>query len=261
MEMGNIGYMTQPRKNKRDMLATIKSPVVKSRMVARNTLEYETDIGDVITRLHDTDIVRKRPDKSIYLDTGGWNTKTTRARINEALPHGVSVYTCQGAIHVSDAKGKAHEFTQTVRIGPRGGVTTDIQSGEAASYDSVRALVDRYIEKLKRDGIPTDSAGDPWVVPDSNSGKYDKDTVLLWLADPKASVRRYASQPDAMDDSETEPYVFLTFIYNALKWSGHSDLGVGYQIQQFNKVDNYGRRIVCGTVRRYIRACLGYASS
>lgn len=244
MEMGNIGYMVQPRKNKGEMLKTIKTPVVKSRMVARNTLEYENDIGDVITRLHDTDIVRKRPKGTIYLDTGGWNTKTTRARINEALPHGISVYTHRGAMHISDAKGKAHEFTQTARIGPRGGVTTDIQSGEAASYDSVRALVDRYIDRLKRDGIPTDSTGDPFAWPDKDSGKYPAHIMRAWLDDPDTK----------------EPYIFLAFIYNALKWSGHTDFGIEYQLQQFND-DDRNRRVTCGTVRRYIRACLGYASS
>ncbi len=245
MEMGNIGYMVQPRKNKRDMLAAINTLVVKSHMVARNTIEYETDIGDVVTRLHDTDIVLKRPDKSVYLDTGGWNTKTTRARINEALPRGISVHTSKGAMHIVDGKGKAHEFTQTVRVGPRGGVTTDIQSGEAASYDSVRALVDRYIDRLKLHGIPTESGGDPWIIIDETSGKYPTDIMLAWLDDPDTK----------------EPYIFLTFIYRALKWSGHTDFGVSYQMQQFNKADKYGRRHVCGTVRRYIRACLGYASS
>ena len=246
MEMGNIGYMVQPRKSKRGMLAAIESPVVKSRMIARNTIEYETGIGDVVTRLHDTDIVRKRPEGTVYLDTGGWNTKTTRARINEALPRGISVHTHKGSMYISGVNGKSHEFTQTARIGPRGGVTTDIQSGEAASYDSVRALVDRYIVRLKRDGIPTESGGDPWIIPESSSGKYPTDIMLAWLNDPDTK----------------EPYIFLNFIYTALKWSGQSDFGVEWAIQRFNEnSDNYSRRVLCGTVRRYIRACLGYASS
>lgn len=244
MEIGSIGYMVLPRKTKGEMLDAIKTPVVKSRMVARNTIEYETDIGDVVTRLHDTDIVRTRPEGTVYLDTGGWNTKTTRARINEALPRGISVHTHSGQTYIKTFRN-AYPFTQTVRIGPRGGVTTDIQSGEAASYDSVRALVDRYISRLKRDGIPTESGGDPWVFPDSSSGKYPTDIVLAWLDDPDTK----------------EPYIFLAFIYRALTWSGLSDFGIEYQMRAFNSADNYSRRILCGTVRRYIRACLGYASS
>lgn len=244
MEIGSIGYMVLPRKTKGEMLDAIKTPVVKSRMVARNTIEYETDIGDVVTRLHDTDIVRTRPEGTVYLDTGGWNTKTTRARINEALPRGISVHTHSGQTYIKTFRN-AYPFTQTVRIGPRGGVTTDIQSGEAASYDSVRALVDRYISRLKRDGIPTESGGDPWIIPDSKSGKYSEDIMRAWLNDPDTK----------------EPYIFLTFIYRALKWSGRTDFGIQIQIEGFAKESARTRAYLCGTVRRYIRACLGYASS
>lgn len=98
---------------------------------------------------------------------------------------------------------------------------------------------------MRRDGIPESAAGDPWVWPDGSSLKYDAWEVLAWLEDPDTG----------------EPYVFLTFVVNALRWSGLGDVGVDMFIRDFNRGRNDQRRLVCGKVRRYIRACLGYASS
>jgi hypothetical protein len=59
------------------------------RKIGNNTwLERRGD--DIAVRLHDTDIVVYHPDGSITLDTGGWFTVTTKARMNEHTEFGVS---------------------------------------------------------------------------------------------------------------------------------------------------------------------------
>lgn len=61
------------------------------RKVGNNTtLRIETD-GSIHIRLHNTDIVTYRADGSIMLDTDGWQTVTTKARINAWAP----VQVCQ----------------------------------------------------------------------------------------------------------------------------------------------------------------------
>lgn len=43
-------------------------------------------------RYHDTVIVRYARDGAVYLNTGGWRTVTTKARLNQFTPVGLSVY-------------------------------------------------------------------------------------------------------------------------------------------------------------------------
>lgn len=59
---------------------------IGNKTVAR--LEWEIDDVDdefIIVRLHNTDIMNLWPNGSIMVDTGEWNTKITRNRINAAL--------------------------------------------------------------------------------------------------------------------------------------------------------------------------------
>ncbi|MCX5884332.1 MAG: hypothetical protein NT096_00205 [Proteobacteria bacterium] len=54
--------------------------------IANNTwLILDTNSNDIAVRLHHTDILTFKPDGSIILDTGGWETVTTKARMNEYL--------------------------------------------------------------------------------------------------------------------------------------------------------------------------------
>ena len=70
-----------------------------SRKVANNTyLERRaatftikgktTGIGSIALKLHNTDIMTAYPDNTVTLNTGGWRTVTTKARMNDFLPFG-----------------------------------------------------------------------------------------------------------------------------------------------------------------------------
>lgn len=60
------------------------------RKIANNTWLERRDHDQIAVRLHDTDVVTYLPNGSITLNTGGWFTVTTKARINEFSPFGVS---------------------------------------------------------------------------------------------------------------------------------------------------------------------------
>jgi len=53
------------------------------------------DAPEVRIRLHETDVVTIRPDGVVRLDSGGWWTVTTKARMNDFAP-GVRVYSHRG---------------------------------------------------------------------------------------------------------------------------------------------------------------------
>lgn len=57
----------------------------KPKKIARNTMRYIDSDGWECFKLHNTVIIRRAPDGVITLDTGGWNTVTTRDRFNVIL--------------------------------------------------------------------------------------------------------------------------------------------------------------------------------
>ena len=78
----------------------------KAKLVARNTFQYLTPDGWLITRLHLTDIIKEKG-KDIILNTGGWFTVTTKDRINRFAP--CYVYSKKGIWYV-DHKGNTFPF-------------------------------------------------------------------------------------------------------------------------------------------------------
>ena len=50
-----------------------------------NTWTYHNRNGDHIIRYTRTDIVTKKPNGEIVLNTGGWRTQATKRKINEQL--------------------------------------------------------------------------------------------------------------------------------------------------------------------------------
>ena len=54
-------------------------------------LKYDNDGNRQFVRLHDTNIITYR-DGKIILDSGGYQTQTTKARLNEYLPAHLSIY-------------------------------------------------------------------------------------------------------------------------------------------------------------------------
>lgn len=71
------------RRTKREIMAGVDC--TESHFIDHNTVEYWRENGDRVIRLHDTDIVTFKPNGRVILNTGGWNTITTRDRINKQL--------------------------------------------------------------------------------------------------------------------------------------------------------------------------------
>ena len=59
--------------------------------------EFHPDPNTTVYRYHRTDIVRY-DDKTLVINTGGWDTPTTRKHINEFLPHG-RIYREKGQLY------------------------------------------------------------------------------------------------------------------------------------------------------------------
>lgn len=73
------------RRKKSDILSGVTAEIARSRYLKHCTVEYSTKNGDRVIRYHDTDILTFRAEGGIVLNTGGFNTNTTRDRMNEYL--------------------------------------------------------------------------------------------------------------------------------------------------------------------------------
>jgi hypothetical protein len=74
------------------------------RKIANNTTLETRDGGRIAVRLHRTDIVVFYKNGATVLDSGGWQTVTTKERFNRYLAPGLSVYAEKGEWYVQDRR-------------------------------------------------------------------------------------------------------------------------------------------------------------
>jgi hypothetical protein len=116
----NIGqfqvYIGEFKKLSGQEVKKIKSDngIVSSKKIKNNTRLTVYQNGDKIYRLHDTDIISYVGDK-IILNSGGWDTVTTRSRFNEFLPLDIHVYRQKGVTYVS-YKNEKLEFSDGMEL-------------------------------------------------------------------------------------------------------------------------------------------------
>lgn len=97
-----------------------------SRKIANNTWLERRGDHEIAVRLHGTDVVTFHDDGSVTFRTGGWNTSTTRARLNAYAPAGAQFFTRKGRMYFT---GKGFETplepTEGMRYYPRTGGVID----------------------------------------------------------------------------------------------------------------------------------------
>ena len=77
--------------------------------LANNTYLRRVDIDNFAVCLHSTDVVTLHPDGSYTLRTGGWQTPTTKDRINEYSPARVSQRKFEWFVRVNGAEAPFFE--------------------------------------------------------------------------------------------------------------------------------------------------------
>lgn len=140
-----------------------------SKKIGNNTymeVEGEGDDRIIYLRLHSTRIIAWKPDNSIVLNSGGWRTVTTKARLNDYMPFG-RLYTEKGiwyyALGNDEYKfedGMILKEDRTVL----GAKLRDKKADSAARKEkkTVAKYCREYVEKLFAGKIPAPSGGDCW---------------------------------------------------------------------------------------------------
>src|SRR5579863_7327827 len=89
------------RTNMSDQFTSEQRKAWNVRKLRYSTWEYNPEPGVTIIRQHATDIVRKENGK-IILNSGGWKTVTTKARMNDAISKlGCTLYSDKGQWYVT----------------------------------------------------------------------------------------------------------------------------------------------------------------
>ena len=97
------------RTTKVDSLRNVRG-VKSAKKIGNNTFEVIYKDGCRAIRLHRTDVVTYRPDGACILNTDGWQTRTTKDRMNKYAP--VSVYQVDSIWYVVQKRRISDRFPQ-----------------------------------------------------------------------------------------------------------------------------------------------------
>jgi len=227
---------TSIRRTKKDMLADLDCEPVSSRMAGHSTLEYTLEDGTKVIRFHKTDIIRIAPDGTVTLNTGGWKTPTTKKRMNEYLPSGVSIYQekgmwwlCKGGSYW-EKNIKRYPFVDGVQVTPDGTIVgSDPQ--EAERVKKLNKQISKYIRELKKlDKVPQPDLGD----------------CLLC---------KFPGKPICLEDHLEETYIHGTLLLKAMEEYGCTPFVIRGTFDNLNMFEN--RFQLTQAVRRYFKRHLG----
>lgn len=123
------------------------------RKLANNTYAERRDNGSIAIRLHDTDIITLHKDGSLTVTSGGWKTSTTKARLNDYLPHGFGLYASGGIWHWTQRNGtfeKLGIFSDGDTISPGGKLTNTGKAGRGKDSVSISQARQQVRGSLRR---------------------------------------------------------------------------------------------------------------
>lgn len=191
------------RESKRQIMANV-CDYATAKIIANNTVEYTTTDGRTVIRLHQTDIVTTMPNGDIVLNTGGWQTVTTKERLNRYAP--ASIYSHNGVWIIRYA-GQEYAYQDGLTIHADGQI-----SGVGPDPNETKKLRARakkyargYVTALRKGQISEPSAGDCWYC-----ALHTKDDAMP------------LGGPDHILAHFDESYYVPSLVLNALKRFGAS---------------------------------------
>lgn len=202
-----------------------------SRPIENNT-RVVTRGEDFAVQLHDTDVVTFHQDGSVTLDSGGWLTVTTKARMNEYLGDRGRVYSDRGKwFFYPSTRGWGSLNTEDkvryfdgIRIASDGTILNPpdpkLEERKAEAEVKMRKRIDAYVNgymKALANGMPVPSGGDCWDCSFIVSDGPDK-------GKPLGDVK--SDRNDHLISHLTERYYVPTLLWNAMKERGYRDVAL-----------------------------------
>lgn len=248
MGYGQFSNLYHKPYNKRELLATMRAIEgrdicgnEKARLAAKNTLAYvmfhSPGIHSESWIYHETRIlvvtydnqIQCRPILSVMINTGGFNTITTRERLNRFLPRGWSCYTDSGFLYIRTPAG-VFPHVDCATFKPDGNpCKPEIHKDSRAVAVALKRKIDKFARLIDSKGFPEPSSGDPWIM-DWNPRAIGEDVLIDWL------------------DSE---YLNGSLVINALRRKGLTDAGIGLYFHDMK--EGKRRTSAAPTIKRAVR--------
>ena len=219
---------------------------VRSRVTAPNTVEYQTPEGKRVVRLHKTNIIEfLHRNGDIRLNSGGWQTVTTKERLNRFLP-GLRIYSDRGVWMVSNGgdfdNGVAFYDGMILRSG-RVPLPTKQDEQRKRGTLRLKARIKRFVNQLdKMDTLPEPSLGDCLYCQMNISGGVNTKTANPGHLASHITVK--------------ENYLHGSLLYNALAWAGYRVESIPIHFRMFNRGS---KTTMKSSLNRYLKAQLGVA--
>lgn len=224
----------------------------ESKKVGNNSYLHKVDGDKVAYKLHETDIVIFSP-KEIELNSGGWQTPTTKDRINRALSLGGIgniLYQYNGNWYVNNNKegSEGIPFTDGMKIDYTGNVKGKYIASakkELGKREELEKEISRYVRALSKridEGtLNIDYGGDCWDC--SMRTKEGKS-----LGDIRSS--------DHLLQHLKQKYFMVTLINNALEKRGYRFPAIFFANSEGKpdlEVMRQHKDIILRAVRRYFK--------
>lgn len=253
MSTTNIYGRPDARKTIGAMLAGTEHTSHKK--IANNTVRYTRPNGDVVTRLHLTDVVVKHPDGTFTLNSGGYRTMTTRARIEANSP--ARIYSDKGIWHVRTGddpdrpyRSLGAPFVDGMRVDASGlpiGVTPKSAVRELKRIRAEKAAIKRFCDRVDTlSSIPRPNNGDCWF-------------CSMHTTDTGATLGDAVGDNEHIREHVRTGYLHGSLLYNALRESGRSDPQIAYlyHAAEQDRNPDYYRDIIKRALRKYLNRHFG----
>lgn len=137
---------------------------IRHKRIAPNTLEYIRPDGVRVIKLHRTDIIEFHPE-FILLNTGGWQTITTKDRMNKFIGHNIRIYQ-QNSIWTVYTAQEQVIFFDGLKIDYDGHAINAEQAPDKGKIIALKKSVQKYagnfVKALAAGKIGMPSSSDCW---------------------------------------------------------------------------------------------------
>jgi hypothetical protein len=207
---------------KQEILDGFKGEVVSSKFIDSNTLRIKCQDGSEVIRFYNTDIITIRPNGNYIFTSGGWQTMTTKQRLNDYSPFHLYQknhlwYIC----HSDTVNGYDYNwFYDGMEYKKMGNEYKLIRVRQSPKdLDKMKTKIKKYVNLLDDMDIPQPSSGDCWYC--SMSTQDDK------------SLGDAIGNKEHLQSHMKEKYLHGSILINAMKDAGYQDdqIGFHYQLQ------------------------------
>lgn len=223
-----------------------------SRPIACNT-RIETRDGDAIAvRYHATDVVTYYPDGEVVLNSGGWQTYTTKDRFNRFSP--MQVWSEGNGIWAAETGPDSARYEDGLTMSPDGTFQdwkADRYAGRKAEQALSNGPAPETTEHLRK-RVQEYAAGYEAAFKSGDVGEPGLgDCFFCAMLDVKTGLP--VPHADHIYSHLDEAYYVPSLLFNAIKSAGYQDPVFTWQWWQRSP----GNGDVARTVRRYVYAQLG----